>query len=220
MQAGRPRWLRPATFWIPTWRAWLVLVLPGAVLVFGGLRSTHGFLSVQRPVDANVLIVEGWLSDDALAVGLREFHRGAYDVIAASGGPLPKGYLVTGYATYAELAGATLKLQGLPADKLLVASTEKTYRNRTYVSARGVRDALRQRPLEIRGVNVISEGPHARRTWLAYRKVFGKGTPVGIINVPPQDYDPDRWWASSAGLKVTFSEALAWLYESAWDSGR
>lgn len=214
------RWLRRASVWVPTWRTLLLLLAAGALVLWGALRSAHRFLSVHEPVAANVLVVEGWLPDDALAVGVREFQRGGYEVLIASGGPLPKGYLVSGYATYAELAGATVVKLGVATNQLRVASTAKTHRNRTYVSACAVRDLVREHGLTVRGINVVSEGPHARRTRLAYRKAFGDSTAIGILDVPPQDYDADRWWASSDGVKSTLTEGLGWLYEVLFDSGR
>ena len=41
---------------------------------------------------------------------------------------------------------------------------------------------------------------------------MGPGVKVGIIAVEPQDYDPRRWWASSAGFRAVTDEAIAYLY--------
>ena len=108
----------------------------------------------------------------------------------------------------------------IPKEKLIEAPGAMTYRNRTYESAKAVRVKLRELGISLRGLNVVSEGPHARRTRLVYRKVFGKETNVGILMVKSQDYDPDRWWRSSEGVKTTLSEGIGWLFESVSSSGR
>ena len=67
---------------------------------------------------------------------------------------------------------------------------------------------------------MITAGPHARRTWLVYHKVFGAPVPVGVIPYVSQDYDPARWWTSSEGVKDVFAEGLGWVYERCFHDGR
>jgi len=177
------------------------------------IRSVHDFLALTDPEEANVLVVEGWSPDYAVEAALAEFRSGSYEVLVASGGPMPLGTLVQGYGTYAEIAAASLRSLGLEGRHLLVAPAEPTLRHRTFHSAVGVRQALLERGLEFRGVNIVSVGTHARRSRDVYRKVLGDRCPVGVIAVPSQDYDPERWWGSSEGVKATVTEGLAWVYE-------
>lgn len=37
--------------------------------------------------------------------------------------------------------------------------------------------------------------------------------PVGVISIPKNDYDPSRWWASSAGIKKTTKDFAGWVKE-------
>lgn len=205
---------------VPTWRGWLCLVLLAGALVVGVGRFAHDFLSVNAPVQANVLVVEGWLPDYAVEQALEEFRARGCEWLVTSGGPMPLGSLVSGYASYAALATATLLKLGFPKDRLAEAAAARTYRHRTFESAKAVRDRLLELGVMTRGLNVVSVGPHARRTRAAYREVFGGETEIGIIAIDPQDYDPERWWASSDGVKTTLVEAVAWLYEVLLDSGR
>jgi len=180
----------------------------------------HDFLAVNAPVQAEGLVVEGWVPDYIVEEAVREFEAGRYEWVAASGGPLSVGTYITEYRTYADVGVATLEKLGLPKDKLIVAEAEKTYRNRTYYSAKGVKAKLEELGLEPNGLNVVTEGAHARRTRLVYRKVFGSEVAVGVLSYPSKDYDPDRWWASSDGVKTTITETIGWLYECLFDSGR
>lgn len=211
---------RRRTLWFPTWRLTLPALLVSGLVLFLGGRSTHAFLSLTQRVEANVLVVEGWSPDYALEEAVQEFNRGDYVLLIASGGPMQSGSLVTGFQTYAELAEASLRQLGVEPANLVAAPAEKVYRNRTYVSAVSVRDLLAARKLNIIGVNIVSVGPHARRSWVVYSKVLQAECPVGIIALPPQDYDARRWWASSDGVKTTLTEALGWIYEVVLDGGR
>ena len=70
------------------------------------------------------------------------------------------------------------------------------------------------------GLNLMTRGLHARRSWMVYRKVFGPGVRVGVISCPPHNYLPAKWWQSSAGLKGVIGETIATGYEWLCDSGR
>ena len=61
-------------------------------------------------------------------------------------------------------------------------------------------------------VNIVSSGVHARRSQYLFRRTLGDNYRVGIIAVPSSEYDPKRWWSSSAGFKGVILETLAYLY--------
>ena len=196
----------------------MLAILLGLVVSF--LAFAHTFLSVNHPVAANVLVVEGWLPDYALEEAVQEFKEKGYEHLVSAGGPMPQGHLISGYDTYARIAGATLLKLQIPKEKLIEAPAAKTYRNRTFESAKAVRAKLRELGISVQGLNVVSEGPHARRTRLVYRKVFGRETIVGVIAIRSMDYEAERWWRSSEGMITTMSEGIGWLFESLFSSGR
>ncbi|MDY7008472.1 MAG: hypothetical protein SWX82_32270 [Cyanobacteriota bacterium] len=39
--------------------------------------NIYSFLAVTSPIEADILIVEGWMSDYAVKLAIAEFHRGA-----------------------------------------------------------------------------------------------------------------------------------------------
>ena len=61
-------------------------------------------------------------------------------------------------------------------------------------------------------LNVVSVGPHARRSRLLFRRAFGRQTQVGVVSVPNPDYDPQRWWAYSIGFRTVVGESVGYLY--------
>ena len=85
-------------------------------------------------------------------------------------------------------------------------------RDRTYGSAIALRTWLREHNLTVRGVNVLTEDVHARRTCLLFQKALGDNVAVGVIAVPNPDYDPRHWWRYSQGVKDVFAESVAYIY--------
>jgi uncharacterized SAM-binding protein YcdF (DUF218 family) len=177
------------------------------------------FLAITRPVEANVLVVEGWIGDDALAAAAREFIRGGYECLVTSGGPLSKGHFLSSYQTFGALSAAALRKLGCPEEKLIDAPSAKTARHRTFESARSVKRALEEKHIVVRGVNVITEATHARRTRTVYRRVLDGGVPVGVIAAAPTEFEIERWWRSSEGIKQVLTEGLGWFFEAALGSG-
>lgn len=213
-------WFKQRMVWWPTWRLWsLGLVLAG-LTAYGLTARLYPWLGLSRPVQANILVVEGWVPDYILSASTNVFYQGGYERLCTSGGPVNEGFYIAGIRDYAELASLSLEKMQFPKDRLIPAPAGPTRRHRTFESARHVRRTLLQKGYPLRGINVLTEGPHARRTWTVYQKVFGPEVPIGIISLEPRNYDPKRWWGSSDGIKTVVMEAIGWLYEAILDSGR
>jgi hypothetical protein len=59
------------------------------------IRCAFDYLSPNHPVvDADILVVEGWLPDSALKMAVREFHKGSYKMIITTGFPFRQGVLL------------------------------------------------------------------------------------------------------------------------------
>lgn len=211
---GRFPLIRKRMMWLPTWRGWCLLVLLAACLCAWTARNIHSFLSVTRRVPADVLVIEGWVPDLVLKAAIQEFQQGQYQFIVTSGGPRPRGHLTSDYPTYAAEAAAALRKLGFPQDKIIEAPGEPTLRDRTFHSAQAVKNKLAELNIKQVGLNIVTEGNHARRTWTVFRRVFPEPNRVGVIACPPVEYDPTRWWASSEGAKGTLIEAFGWLHDA------
>lgn len=61
-------------------------------------------------------------------------------------------------------------------------------------------------------VNVLTEGPTARRARLMFEKALGDGVRVGVVALPPRNYDSDHWWRSSEGVRTITGEVLGYGY--------
>jgi uncharacterized SAM-binding protein YcdF (DUF218 family) len=213
--AGRAMWglLDRKERWSLSWRGRLIfafaLLLVG-VLVFEGV---YPFLATSHRVDADILVVEGWVHDYAICGAVEEFRRGSYRRVFTTGGPVPgSGHYVNDYQTSASVGADLLKHAGVPSELVQMVPSRIMDRDRTYSSAVALRQWFREHNVGVQSVNVVTEDTHARRTRLLFKKALGKKLTVGIIAVPNPDYDPGRWWWYSEGVKDVGSEALAYVY--------
>jgi len=198
--------------WVLTVRGWVLLC---AVLISGsafGARKANAFLSVTCRIQADALVLEGWLPDYALEQALNEFTNGHYGLLITAGGPLPKGAYLSEYQSNAEFAAATLRKMGLDSERLVSVPAPKTTKDRTYVSALAVKAWLTASHSNVHAMNVFTVGPHARRSRLLFQKAFGDEVAVGVISGPDEEYDQRHWWTTSAGVRTVLDEVIAYLY--------
>jgi uncharacterized SAM-binding protein YcdF (DUF218 family) len=199
--------------WGLSWRGWLLLVLTGLVSGYLVFSNVQGFLATTHRVDANILVVEGWIHKYAIRGAAEEFYRGGYKEVYTTGGPENgTGEYVNDYQTSASIGAEILKKLGVPEDHVQMAASHVNGRDRTYSSAIALRNWLRDHNADVRGMNVVTEGCHARRTQLLFQKAFGKNIALGIIAVPNPDYNPKYWWHYSDGVREVIGESLAYLY--------
>jgi hypothetical protein len=206
--------VRRRPLWIPTWRGvvlLLTLIVSLAVLL---LHNVHPFLAPTRPTYRGILVVDGWVPDYALQVALKTFRSHDYELIVSVGVPLELGAALAPYGTAAELGADRLVLMGLSPDSVLALPVPATIRERTYNSALTFGRWLEQSGRSVPTVDLLSLGPHTRRSWFAFERVLGERLEVGSIAVPPTTYDPCRWWNSSQGTRTVIGELIAYLY--AW----
>lgn len=115
------RWVR-SIFYI----AGLGVLFVGMIVVFVYLKpgSVINFLYVNKPVEPDIMVVEGWISDQALQGALESFRKQGYSHIVTTGGPLDSFIMlaVNGYIEFnpepilSEPGDSiTLRLSGSPA---------------------------------------------------------------------------------------------------------
>ncbi|HUF63865.1 MAG TPA: hypothetical protein VMN36_17435 [Verrucomicrobiales bacterium] len=222
MPGRRITWFRRRSLWLPTLPGWILLAALAALCAALFVAVLYPFLSSGAPLPrASILVIEGWVHDNAVREAQRIAENEGYETICAAGVDLTKGSLLAEYGDFATLTAATLERLGTPKDQILAAPGGAGQRHRTYFSAAAVRRALEDHGALQGNINVLTVGPHARRTALVYQKVF-RDTPcrVGIIQTPPEDYDPRRWWSTSNGAKSVITEAIAWFHEFTLNGGR
>lgn len=197
---------------VPTLRGWLVLLLACTALVVLSVRGAYSFLAVNDPVCGGALVVEGWLPDYALRQSITEFRRDHYSKMFVTGGPLEHGAPLSEYRTFAELGAATLLRLGADTNAVQAVPAARVRVDRTYASAVALKNWLDQHGVGDTNFNIISFGPHSRRSRLLFEKALGSGCRVGVTTIENEDYDARRWWKSSAGVRTVIDEMIAYWY--------
>jgi hypothetical protein len=203
---------RRRTVWVPTFWGWLALFLVLIIAVIGAVRSVYPFLAVTQPVGASVLVVEGWLGREELDSAIAIFKAGGYQQIVTTGGPLQSWPRTPTDSTAAHRAAEYLKRRGLATVPITPAPSPLTLRDRTYTSALMVRAWAQRSGIDLKKLDVVSRGPHARRSQLLYRLAFGPDVQVGVFAIRPPDYNPARWWRTSTGARDVAEQAMGLIW--------
>lgn len=184
---------------VPTCWGWLFIVFAAFTIGAGYMRYIHSFLSLSRPVPAQILAVEEWLPPRALESAASEFEHHGYSLLVVLGDE--KRWVVP-----------ILEKAGVDKTQIVTIPLERVRKDRTFASAVALGNWLLSSGMSGKPVNIFTLGVHARRSWVLFRKALGSGSAVGIISCENPYYDPGRWWRSSEGFKAVLDETLAYLY--------
>ncbi|AFY44110.1 ElyC/SanA/YdcF family protein [Nostoc sp. PCC 7107] len=207
------RLIQRQEIWILTAQGWALFLAVSAAAIFFIVHNLYPFLAVNSPIkSADALVIDGWISDYALAQAAAEFHTGSYHQIFTIGSKIEQGFYLSEYNNFAEIAASTLSKLGVPEEKLIVVPAFNVVRDRTNASAVALLQHISDKNLPIKSINLFTTDAHARRSWLIFKKIFAPKIQVGIISAKPQDYDVQKWWNSSQGVRVVISEAIAYVY--------
>jgi hypothetical protein len=193
-------------------KGWTALVVAaGALIAFAAY--VYPFLAVTQRVDADVLVVEGWIPSYMLPPAAEEYRRGQYSVCFVSGLQNNPGAHQATAISEATRAATRLEELGVPSHSLVPCPALFARWLRTSKSARAVRDKIVELGIKPKGINIMTAGPHARETWVAYQHIFGPEMPVGIIAIPRNEYSANRWWINRHGVYWVAKDIVAWLKE-------
>lgn len=198
--------------WVPTLRGWLTLFILFVALFAGLIAGLHPFLAVNDPRPGGVLVVEGWVPDYLMEATIAEYERNAYKQLLVTGGPLENGSPLVNYATIANVGASTVRKLRPDLPNVYAVPAPKVRQDRTYASAVALKAWLRERGQLPAKLNLVSAGPHSRRSRMLFQKAFGSDAEIGIIAMEDESYDSHRWWASSAGFRIVTGEAIAYVY--------
>lgn len=185
------------------------LILLVSALSFFGL---YPFLATTGPVDADYLVAEGWIPAYALDHARVLYEGGSYRKLLTCGAVAPNEWSTNSASNYADWAAAKLRRLGLAAGHVESVPAGEVHADRTYASAVAIREWLGTNVGPVRAINLVSLGPHARRSRLMFQKAFGDDVQIGIISVPDRQYQADRWWQSSEGVREVIGEMIAYVY--------
>ena len=139
----------------------------------------------EPPLDRNLSVREICF-DHKISVPYL-FHS-EYDMLKLDGKLRSRNNITT----TAQLTRMRLMSMGIDSAIIKEASSDKPGINRTLTSALAFRDWLFSGDKELSGINIISLGPHARRTWMTYNKILNEKYRIGIISIP-EDGNKQLW---------------------------
>lgn len=193
--------------WRFTWPARLVILTAAIAFVPTAGRSLCDFLSVTDPVDARFLVVEGWMPAYAFGEAVEQFRRGVYEKIIIVGGDSAAETAGGGCANDKDIVRF-----GAPKERVVIAGVARTERDRTFHSALAIKAWLTGEGVRSASLDIVTLGPHARRSRLLFEKALGDEMKVGVIAVADRRFEQQHWWRSSAGFRIVTGEAIAYLY--------
>ena len=185
--------------WVPTCWGWILIFLLLCFSIGFYTKSIHSFLSVSRPVQAQILAVDEWIPPQALESAASEFKERGYAHLVVLGDER-------------RWVAPILASAGVNEKRIVAIHFETVRKDRTFASAVALRDWLLSSGMSGKAVNLFTLGVHARRSWLLFREALGPGSRVGVIACANPEYDPNKWWESSAGFKTVIDETIAYIY--------
>lgn len=191
---------------------WILILGCIAVAFFVWAVTIHDFLAVNKPLNTNISIVEGYVPDFVLDSIATSTKNNSDLLLVCAGLPVEKGNLCSDYVNYADYNAAALLLKVSDSIRVISAPALYTNKERTYTTALAAKQKLRQMGYTAGNINVLCLGTHARRSRLLYSKAFESEWKVGVIAYPNNTYPADAWWKNSEGARDVIYEMFAYLY--------
>ena len=197
-----------------TLKGWAVVVLIAGVWF---ILAVHDFLAISDPVQANVLVVEGWVWESAAMQEVaEELNRGKYDIVVTVSVLTGDEESESMQENDAAHAAEQLRKLGVDDRAIEALAVPNIDRHRTYTSALAVKHWLVDSRIHAIGINVFTLGAHARKSLILFKRAFGEGVPVGVIAGKEDRYDPRRWWLSARGITTVLRKSVGYLYAKWW----
>lgn len=190
-----------------------LLVGIAVVAAFIGLaRGLYPFLAVDQPLGKGTLVMDGWMPAFMIGEVAKRFSAASYDSILVVRPLQTAGSLYQTDESVARLVSESLAAAGVPPGRIHTVYFEPAARDRTLLSAQAARKWLQARGESSGSIDVVTLGPHARRSRLLFEFAFGKAFQVGVLAVEDQTFDGRHWWKSSRGIREVPFEFIAYLH--------
>lgn len=191
----------------------ILKILGFLLLLLLYVLSIHPFLAYNNPVKSKVMVVEGFISDHSLEQAYTIFQKDNYDLMIITGKKREKGAHLDSYGNDGKYCAAIFRKMGMKDEQMKVITMDfDIKKDRTYATAIAVKKWILKSGKNIKAVNIVTIGCHARRSGLLFKKAFDEKITVGVISTKNPTYNYKKWWESSLGFRVVLSETIAWIY--------
>lgn len=168
------------------------------------LITLYSFLRVNKPIKAEALVVEGWMSESMLKEAAEEFLIRGYSYCLVSG--KPKRYSPV----------KVLVSFGVNPSVIGIVQAETKKGHNTYHMALAAQQWFVQNHPEIKTINVFTAGPHGRKSWIIFKRVFGRKFNVGVISLSVSADHPKLGWKNIQGFKNMVRYLKGYVYAKVW----
>jgi hypothetical protein len=102
-----------------------------------------------------------------------------------------------------------LKTKGIPDSVIIPIVTVKKTKSKTYSNALDVKNWIKLNIQDsVPAFTIFSQGPHARRSWLSYKKAFKDSALIGVVACPNEEIRADNWWKTINGCSLILYETI------------
>jgi len=195
-----------------TWLGWLLLILLLAGAFFAFLKNLYPFLAPNKAPHEGVMVVEGWIHDFALDDAVTMYKTGNYSKIVCTGTPIETGSYIQQFKSYPEMTADRLRKMGIPDNQIFVTVSDDNRNNRTYLAAVAMREGIMAYNITETNLNLVTVGPHGRRSRMLFQKALGKDYHIGVTSLDESTYDAEDWYTCSEGVRSVIGEFIAYTY--------
>ncbi len=184
------------------------------------LNHLHDYLSFTKRLDCNTLVIEGWLFDYMLDHAVQEIKHNHYNqiLILCLNENKPLDDIQHGFKeTEAHKTSKRLIDQGIDSELIRIIPVRNMGGHHTFRRALTLKKWFEVHVLSTKAFNVYTGGPHARKTYTTFTRVFEDSYEIGIIPSPIEHYNSKFWWSSVKGISVTLRFFFGYLYAKFWN---
>lgn len=193
-------------------RVFLTIILLAGIGLIGGivfyfmLPTFYRFLSEEKPVNSEILVVQGWLFPFM-------YDEVASRVLCDSVSTI----IVTGSQKTVAIGVSQLVSRNVCPEKIVASPYSDSCKGiHTFREAYGLRSYLLNNRPDILDLNVFTSAAHGKKTLVIFKKVLGKNIRVGIMTCKKNGFDETRLLHSRGGIRVTVEYLLGYLYGLVW----
>lgn len=212
LQKTRGKFLVRKERWTLTLLGKALVAVVVIVAAAGTLRGLFPFLAISCPRREGIMVVEGWIHVNAIPQVAREYAASHYRHLVVVNAVYDTGNKWVSGRYQGEYLTNALTQLGVPPEGLALVTCNVVHKDRTYHSALAVKKWMQQQDVPAKSFDIVTLGPHARRSRILFKRAFGPDANIGVIALDEHGYDPVHWWRSSEGVREVLFEGVAYLY--------
>jgi hypothetical protein len=104
---------------------------------------------------------------------------------------------------------------GMPDSLMAAVESLNIYKSKTYTSAMDVKRWMLEKGFpKNQSITIFTQGMHARRSYISFKKAFGNEAEIGVISLPDPLIAKTNWWKTCKGWKKVLYETVGVVYAS------